>query len=130
MRLLKINFKKALNRKLLEHKTKFSHLHQKQADAIAEVYKLLVEASSEVSELVNHEPSEELLTNAESSIETLKAYYRTHELYFPDQMGQKMDELLSKLLVAFRQYEAAAKSNFNFCDYGINVLFKLIKLHN
>jgi hypothetical protein len=105
--------KNSLQMTALEHQVRFSKLHEKRAEVIAELYKRLVEASDAVQSFVlasggaTEEVQNELYANADKSLRELVPFFEIHRIYIPIPVGVMLDEFgttLSQTALEIKMY--------------------------
>ncbi len=108
----KLRLENELQTSLFEFQTRFSTLHQKQAEAIGTVYGLVFDAfetmQSELSPLANvaEAPMEENVDKARKACYTLAQYYTRHRIYLPEDVWQPLDEVVKKMTSTFEKLDA------------------------
>jgi len=87
----------------IEHQVRFSRLHEKRAEVIAELYGLLVlalwEAESFVSpiEWVGEPNKQEKHQTAMNKLVELYRYFDQHRIYLPEQLCESLDQLIKEV---------------------------------
>ena len=88
----------------------FSDLHTSRAEVIIEFYSKLTEFDEDMKSLVDPMLSrgelsrEEKIKQAGESGEELRKYYRKHKIYFPPEICETMDNLLSQYRDTFHEF--------------------------
>jgi polyhydroxyalkanoate synthesis regulator phasin len=88
----------------------FSDLHTSRAEVIIEFYSKLTEFDEDMKSLVDPVLSrgelsrEEKIKQAGESGEELRKYYRKHKIYFPSEICDTMDNLLSQYQDTFHEF--------------------------
>ncbi|HET7323959.1 MAG TPA: hypothetical protein VFJ06_06485 [Halococcus sp.] len=88
----------------------FSDLHTSRAEVIIEFYSRLTEFDEDMKSLVDPVLSrgelsrEEKIKQAGESGEKLRRYYRKHKIYFPPEICETMDGLLSQYRDTFHEF--------------------------
>lgn len=92
--------KNNLQMSALEHNVKFSKLHEKRAEVVAEVYSLLVQAYWDISsfaspmEWVGEPNKQEKYVTAMNSVADFYKYFDKHRIYIPEDVCQKLHEFV------------------------------------
>lgn len=96
-------FKADLEVAAIEHQIRFSKLHEKRADVLAELYKLLVLATSETRSFVSliewaGEPDKkQKYQNAMNAIYDFFRFFDQHRIYIPEALCASVDDFVQKL---------------------------------
>ena len=103
----------AVQRQLFEFQTQFGLLHQKRADAIAEIYHLLAVAEGAIVRIVsplkfNELPDSELFKMAATSYNALLDRFRSLRIYLPPQACDRLERTLQTLHAALGDYMLGA----------------------
>lgn len=94
----------------LEHSVRFSKLHEKRAEIIAETYALLKELSFRVSDLVKiFEPAgdssrDERRDAAAKAHEKFRSYYSASLIFFPRATASKLEEINIQFVSNFNKF--------------------------
>ena len=94
----------------LEHGVRFSKLHEKRAEVIAETYALLKELSFRVSDFVKiFEPAgdssrDERRDAAAKSHKEFHSYYTARLIFFPSATASKLEEINIQLVKIFNEF--------------------------
>ena len=92
--------KNELQMSALEHQVKFSKLHEKRADVIAELYGFLVQACWDISSFVSPmewsgEPNkQEKYVTAMNSVARFYQFFDKHRIYIPEGLCGQLDEFV------------------------------------
>ena len=92
-------FKVGLQLSAFEHQTRFTKLHEKRAEVIAEFYRRLVETEQLLLFpnflLENHDkpPDRELIQKEFEKIGELTRYFEKNRIYFPENLCTKIEQL-------------------------------------
>ena len=92
-----------LEKATIEHQVKFSKLHEKRAEVIAELYSLLVQAHWELSSFVSPmewvgEPNkQEKYVTAMNSVADFYKYFDKHRIYIPEELCGQIDEFVQEM---------------------------------
>lgn len=92
-----------LEKSSIEHHVRFSKLHEKRADLIAELYSLLVQAHWDLSSFVSPaewagEPKkQEKYATAMNSVADFYRYFDKHRIYIPEALCGQIDEFLQEM---------------------------------
>ncbi len=96
-------FKAALQIAAIEHQVQFSKLHEKRAEVIAELYRLLVVATWEAESLASPfesagEPNKrEKYGKAMDAILDYFRFFNQHRIYVPDRLCESLQAFVEKL---------------------------------
>lgn len=116
------HLKNELQLKTIEHQVRFSRLHDKRADVIAELYGFFVEALWEAESFLSPmewagEPTKkEKHLAAMNKLTDLYRYFDKHRIYLPVELCSSLEELIidvRALVINFGVY-------FDFPDDGLN----------
>jgi hypothetical protein len=82
----------------LEHRVKFSKLHERRAEVIAKLYRMMVGADSASKRFVMMNPqSRDSALSAKEKVGDLIEYFELHRLYFPESVCIFIDQYVRKL---------------------------------
>lgn len=90
--------KNSLQMVALEHQVRFSSLHERRAEVIAELYKLLVEAPSSAARFIftdNRDPEQAQI--AKNNVLELYRFMEQNRLYFPNSVSLLLDKFVNRL---------------------------------
>ena len=94
--LLAIGIEHRLKQSLFEYQTKFTELHKRRADVIAELYRLLVQIQHRLSSMAR---TMELKGSkrdkgkaADESIDAFSKYFEENRIYLPGNLGSKIEK--------------------------------------
>lgn len=100
--------KAALDRLSYEHQVKFSSLHEKQAEVIAETYSLVRDVYNRVAKFSCHNGNtQENRIKVEDSINNLTNYYPRRRIFISYDVANKVDRLRTELSRIVQDVEAA-----------------------
>ncbi len=102
-----------------EHELKFSKLHERKAEIVAELYKLLKNASKKVESFLRpmgfaSEPSKD--KKAEEAFESLFEfieYYDMHKIYFRKELCETIDEFIDQIRKPTYKFNRALRHKGN-----------------
>jgi len=92
-----------LEKATIEHQVRFSKLHEKRAEVIAELYSLLVQAYWDISSFVSPiewsgEPNkQEKYAKAMNSVADFYRYFDRHRIYIPEDLCSQIDEFVQEM---------------------------------
>ncbi len=92
-----------LEKASIEHKVRFSKLHEKRAEVIAKLYSLLVQAYWDLSSFVSPidwagEPNkQEKYVAAMNSVADFYRYFDKHRIYLPEALCLQIDEYVQEM---------------------------------
>jgi lipopolysaccharide export LptBFGC system permease protein LptF len=102
-----------LEKSLFEYQTKFSFYHQRQTMVIAELYSLLVDASSKIHSLTHivqfsgEGSLKERKKNTADAYNKLVDYYSKNKIFIEKNICNKLDELIKLLRDALIEFDVA-----------------------
>jgi len=115
------HFKSKLDNLNYEHQVKFSSLHEKRADVIAETYALIRGVYNRVSEFSAHSGNTpENREKVEVSIKNLTEYYPKRRIFISYDVANKVDRLRAELEEIVEEIKAAG-SDYNFISMHIRL---------
>lgn len=103
-------FKNALQMAAFEHQVRFSKLHEKRADVIAEIYKLIVESNNSIYNVLlparfEGQPSdEEMIKDATSKLNMCLNSYDINRIYLREESCKIVQKLIDKLRKPYQNY--------------------------
>lgn len=109
----KLQINSEFEKSLFEYKTKYSSFHQKQTMVIAELYSLLVDASSKIHSLTHiiqfsgEKSLKERKKETADSYNKLVDYYSKNEIFIDKKICAKLDEILKLLRDALIEFDTA-----------------------
>ncbi len=108
-------FKKQLDRSLFEHQTRFSLIHQKQAEVIGTLYGNICRTASRLAEMIHiYQPGGVNLPERKQNFVTLaremQDYYNEHRIYLNDDICTKVDEIVSVIHTVWISFDFAENS--------------------
>lgn len=109
----KMQFQTTLQAQLFEFQTKFSLFHQKQAEIVAELYKLLSDVCAEISQLTaplqfeDRTPLADKKKKVANSFNDLSTFFSRHRIYFSVQICEKVDAVLKHMRDALIDFDTA-----------------------
>ena len=92
-----------LEKATIEHQVRFSKLHEKRAEVIAELYSLLVQAYRDISSFVSPmewagEPNkQEKYATAMNCVADFYRYFDKHRIYIPEDLCAQIDEFVQEM---------------------------------
>ena len=92
-----------LEKSSMEHEVKFSKLHEKRAEVIAELYSLLVQAYLDISSFVSPmewagEPNkQEKYVTAMNAVADFFRFFEKHRIYLPEELCNQIDEFVMEM---------------------------------
>lgn len=97
--LLAVVIEHRLTQSLFEYQTKFTELHKRRADVIAELYRLLVQVQHSLSSMAHTMDSDILKGSkwekrkaANESIDEFSRYFEENRIYLPGNLGSKIEK--------------------------------------
>lgn len=106
-------YKSELQLRNFEYQTKYSLIHQRRAEVIGELYKLLIRGIGEVAELVrvfrfaDSEPLPVKKQRAADRFNELNNYFLEHRLYFDENLSERIEELITLVRESFIEFDIA-----------------------
>jgi len=92
-----------LEKAMIEHQVRFSKLHEKRAEVIAELYSLLVQAYWDLQSFVSPaewagEPNkQEKFASAMNSVAAFYHFFDKHRIYIPEGLCAQIDEFVREM---------------------------------
>lgn len=110
------HYKSELELKRFEHQTKFSLIHQKQAEVLSNLYSQLARAKGLLGDLVAiFQPGGQSLPDkkkkAAESFNDAYAYFFEHRIFINESTAVKVEEVLAAMRVAFVGFDTAQLGN-------------------
>jgi hypothetical protein len=99
-----------LNITATEHEVRFSRLHEKRAEVIAETYSLLKELYIRLGDYVKifepagDAPREQRREAARTAFQNFRAYYVNKIIFFPKVTANKLEQIDLQLVKAFNEF--------------------------
>jgi hypothetical protein len=107
-------FRADLEKASLEHRVRFSKLHEKRAEVIAELYSLIVVANQEIEDCIamfdDERRSSNLAKSATEQVDVLDQYVKLHQIYFTKSLATELAELCASLDGAAYSFKAYCES--------------------
>jgi len=118
-------FKSELRTTAFEREVRFSKLHERRAEVIAELYKLLVKTHAAFESLIkpfhfSNEPKQsESIEIAKKCGETFINYYTENKIYFNSTICKEIDDFNSNLIDAWTKYLTINSDGYRIDQEGI-----------
>src|SRR5262249_13757806 len=101
----------------LEHQVRFSNLHEKRAEVIADLYKRFVELSWQttvfvrISDLLTDRPPvRQTYNDVVGKIDELRIFVETNRIYVPAHTGRLIDSFITRMLLTVDEVKAHGRT--------------------
>jgi hypothetical protein len=121
------HLKNELQLKTIEHEIRFSRLHEKRAEVIAELYGHLVEALWEAESFVSpiewagELSKKEKYIRARNQLVDLNQYLGKHMIYLPQEVCTSLGELISEVHIQIETYDTYVRLDQATLDHDANM---------